>query len=146
MISRKSWGKRDDRYPIGAYNSGRLAHGWDRSWHDLLLLYLDKRQDVFYCSLIDHRHSYRYSYGCNRYVSPFQAAPAFPSSSSSHLIYAADTAAENWPCASRLQYDHPWHTNFTDRHQGRVNVLFCDGHVQGMEPWSASDLSYWVPN
>jgi prepilin-type processing-associated H-X9-DG protein len=136
----------DDWYPIGAYNSqGHAARGWDRTWHDLLLPYLDNRIEIFYCPQIDHRHTYRYSYGCNRCLSPFEAAAAAPATGSSRLIYAAETSAENWPCASRLQYDDPLHTNLTDRHQGKVDVLFCDSHVQAMNPWTASDLSYWIP-
>lgn len=121
-------GDNDDRYPLGAYNSAVPGYSpqWDVTWRDLLNPYVRGTQGVFICPV---GAAGSYSYGCNPYLSGYYQAASQEEIVDGFRVWGADHNTANWPIAPLNDALDPQHNYLTDRHQGRVNALFTDGHA-----------------
>jgi prepilin-type N-terminal cleavage/methylation domain-containing protein/prepilin-type processing-associated H-X9-DG protein len=125
----------DDTLPMGATPSHAEATTWDVSWHDTLSWYC-RAWAPFYCPAATDIHGPRYSLGVSRFVSGYRwgkrnAEISIPA----HVAYVTEKASIDWPFFTWGEYGTSEYWRPLDpRHNGKVQVLFLDAHVETLHP------------
>jgi prepilin-type N-terminal cleavage/methylation domain len=150
----------DETYPRAWYGAGNgPSNNVDRyKWHDALMPYV-KNEQVYTCPSDDENAPYRFrtdrdygSYGMNatywwqgdNYTSPYEqslAQLARPAETVWVLEMANAGLLNNFEVEWAWVGDTPGITegsprrmrNISERHQGRTNVLWCDGHAKSVK-------------
>lgn len=123
----------DQTYPLGAYHSEGKYPDWDVSWHQTLAVYT-RSWGPFVCPSTPKGIGIRDSYGSNRFVSGFRfgikdAQIPIPAD----IIYAAEKLNPDF-CFFVPGEVHPNWKPLDPRHNLRLQVLCCDGHVEAVRP------------
>jgi prepilin-type processing-associated H-X9-DG protein/prepilin-type N-terminal cleavage/methylation domain-containing protein len=125
----------DDYWPQGAYSADGDRRRWDTSWHDLLASCLGTGA-VFYCPSAPTKGvTYRSCFGANRFISGW-----FLGANGSMVIYPEQTIfvteklSADWPAWAPREKGEPYWLPLDARHSGKVNILWCDGHVASRDP------------
>lgn len=139
----------DGRFPIGAYNSRSPAPVpvWDRTCQDLILPYIEQRAAILACPVAPASTDYRYCYGCSPFLSPYYgsvaAAQVDTKINGGERVYWGDHQTGDWPIEPwglrpdperQAWVPDPQQLYLTARHQGRVNVVYVDGHAKSETP------------
>jgi prepilin-type N-terminal cleavage/methylation domain-containing protein/prepilin-type processing-associated H-X9-DG protein len=122
----------DGTFPMGAYPQPPSPIAWHVSWHDELMNYLGGRELLF-CPLAPSGVGYRFSYGCNPWVSSWvSAARENQIEDSTRTVYATEKQDGDWPAHPPSLRGTKHYQPLAARHDGYLSVVFCDGHARSL--------------
>lgn len=124
----------DQTYPQGAYDTNGDPTKWNWSWHNSLAYYVQS-YEPFVCPVAPANATYRTSYGCNRFLSGFnvgvrESLVPIPG----NVLYLTEKCNEDWPFFVPGETQFQYWQALDPRHRGRIQALFCDGHVGAVRP------------